>query len=116
MAKKNGTNGKEQMRIGLTEARAQLGELVDRVRYLGTPIILEKSGKPVAAIVSMEDMGKLPETTIPNQQRERAFDGIRSFQEQAAVALADLDESEIDELIAEAIREARKNTEDSAAL
>lgn len=40
-------------RYGIAEARAHLGELVDRVYYTGEKIILEKSGKPYAAIVNI---------------------------------------------------------------
>jgi len=43
----------------LTDARAQLSELVDRVRYTHERIAVTKHGKPVAYLVSEEDMQKL---------------------------------------------------------
>lgn len=41
--------------IPVTEARAQLAELVNRVVFGGERIVLTRHGKPVAAIVSAED-------------------------------------------------------------
>lgn len=46
-------------RYGIAEARAHLGELVDRVYYTGEKIILEKSGKPYAAIVNLVGVDQL---------------------------------------------------------
>ena len=43
-----------QQQIGVTEARGKFGELVDLVRYRGDTVVLMKSGKPAAAIVSIE--------------------------------------------------------------
>ncbi len=48
-------------RYGIAEARAHLGELVDRVYYTGEKIILEKSGKPVAALVTILGDRELPD-------------------------------------------------------
>jgi prevent-host-death family protein len=47
----------------LTDARAQFSELVDRVRYTHERIAVTKHGKPVAFLVSTEDMQKLQEAT-----------------------------------------------------
>ncbi|HEU0167708.1 MAG TPA: type II toxin-antitoxin system Phd/YefM family antitoxin [Chloroflexota bacterium] len=41
--------------VSAREARAHFAELTDRVRYTGEPVILEKQGKPCAALVSMRD-------------------------------------------------------------
>ena len=54
----------------LTDARAQLSELVDRVRYTHERIAVTKHGKPVAYLVSAEDMQKLQES-FPIRSRQR---------------------------------------------
>lgn len=41
-------------RIAISEARADLGRVVDRVSYTGEAVCLSKNGKDVAALVSME--------------------------------------------------------------
>jgi prevent-host-death family protein len=54
----------------LTDARAQLSELVDRVRYTHERIAVSKHGKPVAYLISAEDMLKLREpSAIRSPQR-----------------------------------------------
>ncbi len=37
--------------ISITEARAQLGELADKVKYSGDPIMLTKNGKASVGLV-----------------------------------------------------------------
>lgn len=54
----------------LTDARAQLSELVDRVRYTHERIAVTKHGKPVAYLVSAEDMRKL-EASVPVRPERR---------------------------------------------
>jgi prevent-host-death family protein len=43
-------------RVSAREARQKLAEITDRVSYTGEPVILEKHGRPFAAIVSIEDL------------------------------------------------------------
>lgn len=42
--------------IAITEARDDLAELVNRATYGGERVILTRRGKPVAAIISAEDL------------------------------------------------------------
>lgn len=42
--------------IPVTQARADLAELVNRVAYSGEQVVLTRHGKPVAALVSAEDL------------------------------------------------------------
>jgi prevent-host-death family protein len=37
--------------MGVTEARSRFGEIVDKVQYQGDTVVLEKNGKPAAALV-----------------------------------------------------------------
>jgi prevent-host-death family protein len=41
------------------DARVHFGEILDRVRYAAQRFIVERKGKAVAAIVSMEDLRRL---------------------------------------------------------
>ena len=43
-------------KIGVSDARDHLSEVVDRVRYTHERVVLTKRGKDVCAIVSIEDL------------------------------------------------------------
>lgn len=43
-------------KIGVSDARDHLSEVVDRVRYTHERVVLTKRGKEVGAIVSIEDL------------------------------------------------------------
>ena len=43
-------------RMGVSDARESLGEVVDRVRYTHERVVLTKRGKEVGAIISMDDL------------------------------------------------------------
>ncbi len=47
--------------IPVTQARAELAELVNRVVYGGERVVLTRHGRPVAAIVSAADLEQLGE-------------------------------------------------------
>ena len=47
--------------LSVSRARESLTETVNRVHYQGERVILERHGKPVAAIVSVEDLKRLEE-------------------------------------------------------
>ena len=46
-------------KIGVSDARDHLSEVVDRARYTHERIVLTKRGKDVGAIVSIEDLNLL---------------------------------------------------------
>jgi prevent-host-death family protein len=48
-------------RIGVTQLRSALSETVNRVQYGRERVLLERQGKPVAALVSVEDLELLQE-------------------------------------------------------
>lgn len=48
-------------RVAVSEVRRNIADLVGRVHYQGARIVLERSGKPVAALISMEDYAALAE-------------------------------------------------------
>lgn len=43
-------------KVSASEAKAQLAELVLGVAYRGDRVVIERRGKPVAALVSVEDL------------------------------------------------------------
>lgn len=47
------------MRLSIVDFRSQLAEPINRVAYQGERIVLERRGKGVAALVSMEDLALL---------------------------------------------------------
>jgi len=46
-------------RIGVAQAKAKLSELLARVAYGDEQYVIERRGKPVAALVSVEDLERL---------------------------------------------------------
>lgn len=48
-------------RIGVTQLRSALSATVNRVQYRRERVVVERRGKPVAALVSVEDLELLEE-------------------------------------------------------
>lgn len=46
-------------RVAAAEAKARFSELVARVAHGGERVIIERHGKPVAAVVSIEELEKI---------------------------------------------------------
>ena len=46
-------------RVSAAQAKAHLAELVASVAYKGERVIIERRGKPVAALVTVEDLERL---------------------------------------------------------
>jgi prevent-host-death family protein len=65
--------------VGTHEAKTHLSEYLNRVAYGGERIVVERHGKPVAALVSVEDLQKLENMnqpsgdSAPEQEREARF-------------------------------------------
>ena len=52
-------NGKTASGMSVVKARDQLADVLNRVAYAGERVVLERRGKGVAAVVSMEDLALL---------------------------------------------------------
>jgi prevent-host-death family protein len=72
--------------IGTHEAKTHLSEYLNRVAYGGERIIVERHGKPVAALVSVEDLKKLEnlnqainEKTSEQEREERFYQVAREM-------------------------------------
>jgi prevent-host-death family protein len=51
--------------VPVTQARAEFADLVNRVVYGGERVVLTRHGKPIAALVSAADLGRLEEDDQP---------------------------------------------------
>lgn len=78
-------------RVKAAEAKAQLSELVSRVAYGGERFLIERHGKPVAALVSAEDLAKLENGAAKEEPKKGLL---------ALVGAFDVDDDVIDEMIA----------------
>lgn len=62
----------------ISEVRGQLNKLVDRVYRRETRVIVEKSGIPVAGIVSAEDIRRLERFDDQRAERFKVIDEMRA--------------------------------------
>ncbi|NOZ06576.1 MAG: type II toxin-antitoxin system Phd/YefM family antitoxin [Chloroflexi bacterium] len=82
--------------LGVTKARQVFGTMVEQVQYRGDTYIINRHGKPAAAVVPMQ----VYETW--KCQRQDLFDQIRKMQREA-----NLDNDEAESLAAEAVAAVR---------
>ena len=83
-----------------SEVRAQWSQLLNKVFRSKTRVIVEKSGIPVAAVISAEDLQRF---TQMEEQRGRRFKVLDRIGE----AFKDVPEKEIDREVKKAISEVR---------
>jgi prevent-host-death family protein len=76
----------------ISEVRGQLNTLVNRVFRKEARVLVEKSGIPVAALVSTEDLARLDR--LDRQERERAADF--AIVDEVRTAFADVPDGEIE--------------------
>jgi prevent-host-death family protein len=54
-------------RVSAAEAKAKLPELVAKVAYAGEKYIIERRGKPLAALVGIDDLKRLEAAVSPDR-------------------------------------------------
>ncbi|HEU0076334.1 MAG TPA: type II toxin-antitoxin system Phd/YefM family antitoxin [Longimicrobiaceae bacterium] len=86
------------IRMGAREARQKLSELVGRVHYGGDTVILESSGRPMAAVVPLEMYNRM---MAEREERFQVIDEIRA-------RMPHVPEEEAEADIAEALAAVRK--------
>ena len=65
--------------IPVTQARAELAELINRVVYGGERVVVTRHGKPLVALVSAADLQRLEnEEAAAEEQVIRSVSSIRS--------------------------------------
>jgi prevent-host-death family protein len=87
--------------IGARDLRQRLAEILGKVGFGGDVAVVERSGKPMAAIIPIEMYRQLI------AEREARFAVIREIQENAP----DLPEDKIEAIVAETIRKVREQNE-----
>jgi prevent-host-death family protein len=87
--------------LNIATTRSQLSELVNRVFARQTRVIIEKSGIPVAVLVSAEDAARLEEY---DRQRQEDFAFIETIQEKFAGIPVDEHEREVARAVGQARR------------
>jgi prevent-host-death family protein len=83
-----------------SDVRAQWSQLLNKVFRSKTRVVVEKSGIPVAAVISAEDLQRF---TQMEEQRARRFEVLDRIGE----AFKDVPEKEIDREVKRAINEVR---------
>jgi len=68
--------------VPVTQARAQLAELINRVVYGGEQVVLTRHGKPLVALVSAADLQRLQE--LDEQAEERVISSVSSVATRAS--------------------------------
>ncbi|MFI9172585.1 type II toxin-antitoxin system Phd/YefM family antitoxin [Streptomyces lincolnensis] len=64
--------------IPVTQARAELADLINRVVYGGERVVVTRHGKPLVALVSAADLERLEELAEPaGEQVVRAVSAVR---------------------------------------
>ncbi len=96
-----GEQGPKTQIMKATEARAQWSSLLNSVFRRNTRVIVEKSGVPVAAIVSAQDLERWQRLDEDRARRFRALD-------ESQVAFRDLPDEELEREIARALAEVRE--------
>jgi prevent-host-death family protein len=86
--------------IKASEARAQWGQILNKVFKRQTRVIVEKSGIPVAAIISADDLERLNRM---DEQRARNFAALQEMRD----AFKDVSPEEIEREVTKAIAEVR---------
>ncbi|MFF7791679.1 type II toxin-antitoxin system prevent-host-death family antitoxin [Streptomyces sp. NPDC007991] len=64
--------------IPVTQARAELADLINRVVYGGERVVVTRHGKPLVALVSADDLRRLDETDETQELAEPAEEQVVS--------------------------------------
>ena len=89
--------------INASTARQEFSKILNKVFREETRIVVEKSGIPVAAIISAEDLKRLDQLEKERKERFRILDEVKA-------AFRDIPEAEIENEIDQAITRSRQIT------
>ncbi len=95
--------------IKASDARQQWSELLNKVFRKETRVIVEKSGIPVAAIISADDLERLNRLEAQRQKDFAILDEMRE-------AFKDVPAEEIEREVAKALNEVRRENRKKAKL
>lgn len=88
--------------ISLADAKAKFSAVVDQVFHRGEHIVIERHGRPVAALVSVADLARL-EAERPTAERPAGALALVG-------AWADVDEAKIDTFLADVASARQRDT------
>ncbi len=83
-----------------SQARQEFSQLLNKVFTRETRVIVEKSGIPVAAIISAQDLERLQQFAEQRQQHFAAIEAV-------GAAFRDVPDDELEREVARAVSEAR---------
>lgn len=89
-------------RISAAQAKAQLSALVAQVAYGGEHYIIERRGKPLAALVSVDDLQRLEQERTTSARPQGALAIVGAWRE--------VDDQDLDALIADIYSERARDT------
>ncbi len=98
-------------RISASKAKSGLPSLVSKVVDNGERFIIERRGKPVAALVSIEDLGHLEKEDITHAEKPKAPEEPRGLLRAASAWGGILTNEEIDEFVADVYATRAKETD-----
>ncbi|MEU0385119.1 type II toxin-antitoxin system Phd/YefM family antitoxin [Streptomyces chartreusis] len=71
--------------IPVTQARAELADLINRVVYGGERVVVTRHGKPLVALVSADDLRRLDETPeLTEPAEEQVISAVSTVREVAS--------------------------------
>lgn len=80
-------------RVSAAQAKAQLSALVAEVAYAGQHVVIERRGKPLAALVSVGDLEHLEQDRAPSLRPQGALAVVGAWR--------DVEDRDLDDLIQE---------------
>jgi prevent-host-death family protein len=86
--------------MNVSRARDQFSQVVDKVYRKAARVLVERSGTPVAAIVSAEDLKELQRMEAQREERFKVIDRMRA-------AFRDVPEDELERQVDKTIAEIR---------
>ena len=92
----------------VSEARRTFSETLNRVYHGETRVVIEKNGIPVGVLVSPDDLDRLVRIRERRDGQWAAIDRLRE-------AFADVDQRELNEEIARAVADVRRERKDRHA-
>lgn len=76
-------------RLAMAEFRADLADVVSRVQHGGEPVVVERHGKPVVAVVPMEMLARL-QSAEDDADRRAARRALREAEKKGTIDLDEL--------------------------
>ncbi|MGW5134113.1 type II toxin-antitoxin system Phd/YefM family antitoxin [Streptomyces sp. NPDC004135] len=70
--------------IPVTQARAELADLINRVVYAGERVVVTRHGKPLVAVVSADDLRRLEQAEVAEPAGEQVVSAVSTVRQVAS--------------------------------